>query len=450
MKRYWLKRVLLPLVFLILWVDAWGQIPDLRVRMAEDFLHQLMTEQYDSAVQQFDSVLTARLPASTLRVVWETLQKQVGSFQQYENYYTMTCAPWFTVFLTCRFEKALLDLKLVYSRDQKIAGMFFLPARHLPWHVPPYVDTAKFHVEPIEIRTDSIVLQGELTTPADKKIYPVVVLVHGSGPNDRDETIGPVKVFRDIAYGLSSNGIAVLRYDKRTFSYGRKMDPEHVTVWEESIEDAVSAVRLAEKIPGASAVFLLGHSLGAYLAPRIAGKVPGLTGMILLAGNTRPLEDLILEQMTYLLSLDGLSAEDSARLENIRRKTALVKSKSLTADTPRRGLPSQLNASYWLDLRNYDPVATAQKLNKPMLIMQGGRDYQVTKEDFEGWEKGLENRENVTFRFYPDLNHLFMTGEGKSTPDEYMREGHVSGKVIGDITDWINKYHEAILQNSKF
>ncbi len=444
MKRHGLWSGLLPLVFLISWAEAWGQIPDPRVRLAEDFLHQLATEQYDSAVQQFDSVLTARLPAPTLRVVWEALQKQVGSFQQYEKYFTETRAPWFTVFLTCRFEKALLDMKLVYNKDQKIAGLFFLPARHLAWHTPPYADTAKFHVEPVEIRTDSVVLQGELTTPADKQIYPVVVLVHGSGPNDRDETVGRDKVFRDIAYGLSSNGIAVLRYDKRTLVYGQKMDPEHVTVWEETIEDAVSAVRLAEKIPGASAVFLLGHSLGAYLAPRIAEKIPDLTGMILLAGNTRPLEDLLLEQTTYILSLDGLSAEDSARLQTLKEKINRVKSKSLKPDTPRSGLPLQLNASYWLDLRNYDPVATAQKLNKPMLIMQGGRDYQVTKKDFEGWKKGLENRENVTFRFYPGLNHLFVTGEGKSTPDEYMQEGHVSGKVIMDITGWITKYDNAM------
>jgi len=439
MKRYWLiKAGLLPVIFLISLVYGRGQLPDPRVRFAEDFLNHLVTGKYDSAVQQFDSVLTARLPVHTLEVVWNTLQKQVGFFQQYEKYSIETHSPWFIVFLTCRFEKALLDLKLVYTSEQKIGGLFFLPARHLDWHVPPYADTTKFHIEPVVVRTDSIVLHGELTTPADKKIYPMVVLVHGSGPNDRDETIGPDKVFRDIAYGLSSNGIAVMRYDKRTYSYGQKMDPDHMTVREETIDDAVSAVQLAEKIPGASAVFLLGHSLGAYLTPRIAGKVPGLNGMILLAGNTRPLEDLVLEQMTYILSLDGLSAEDSASLENIRRKTALVKSKSLRADTPRRELPLQLNASYWLDLRNYDPVATAEKLNKPMLIMQGGRDYQVTKEDFEGWKKGLENRENVTFRFYPDLNHLFITGEGKSTPDEYMQEGHVADKVIKDITEWIN------------
>ncbi len=432
------------ILLLLLTGRLWAQAPDPRVRLAEDFLNQLVSGNYDMAVQQFDSVLTARLPVPTLQVIWEALQKQVGKWEKYESYSTETHPPYFTVFLTCRFEKALLDLKLVYTNDRKIAGLFFLPARHFAWHLPPYADTLAFHSEPVDIKTDSLVLHGELTTPANKQIYPVVVLVHGSGPNDLDETIGPNKVFRDLAYGLSSHGIAVLRYNKRTYSYGREMDPDHITVWDETINDAISAVKLAEKIPGASGVFLLGHSLGAYLAPRIAAKLPDLAGMILLAGNTRPLEDLLLEQMTYILSLDGLSAEDSTRLQSLKEEINRVKSKSLKPDTPRSWLPLQLNASYWLDLRKYDPVKTADTLNKPMLILQGGRDYQVTMKDFEGWKKGLDDRANVTYKVYPDLNHLFMEGQGKSKPEEYMQEGHVAGKVILDIAEWIKEVEEAM------
>ncbi len=432
-----MKAGLWPLFFFFFLIPAHGQLPDSRIQMARDFLQDLATEKYDSAVQQFDSVLKARLPAPTLEVVWKALQKQVGPFRQYKGHHTDTRSGWFIVFLTCRFEKALLDLKLVYNEDREIAGLFFLPASNVSWRLPPYADTTLFHSEPVEVKSGDMVLQGELTTPVGMQVYPVVVLVHGSGPNDRDESLGPNKVFRDLAWGLSSNGVAVLRYDKRTFTYGDKMNPDSVTVWEETIDDAVAAVRLAEKIPGASGVFLLGHSLGAYLAPRIAEKLPGLSGMILMAGNTRPLEDLIMEQMTYILSQDGLSAEDSLRLEQLRKKVELVKNNSLKPDTPRKELPLQLNASYWLDLRKYDPVAVAQKLDIPMLIMQGGRDYQVTMQDFEGWKQGLKEKKNVTFKLYPDLNHLFMTGKGKSKPEEYMKEGHVAEKVIKDIAAWI-------------
>ncbi len=126
-----------------------------------------------------------------------------------------------------------------------------------------------------------------------------MVLVHGSGPNDRDETVGLTKCFRDLAWGLTSRGIAVLRYDKRTFKYGNKFTPELLesfTINEEVIEDALSAIKVMQDYPGISDVYLLGHSLGATMAPRIGEFMPSLAGLILMAAITRPLEDVILDQ----------------------------------------------------------------------------------------------------------------------------------------------------------
>ena len=91
-----------------------------------------------------------------------------------------------------------------------------------------------------------------------------------------------------------------------------------------------------------------------------------------------------------------------------------------------------------MDLHTYDPVATARGLGQPLLILQGGRDYQVTQADLDGWKKELVSRANVTYRLYPGLNHLFIAGEGVPSPAEYGRPGRVDQAVIDDLARWVN------------
>jgi uncharacterized protein len=267
------------------------------------------------------------------------------------------------------------------------------------------------------------------------------VLVHGSGPNDRDETLGPNKPFCDLAQGLASRGIAVLRYDKRTKVYAAKLASlaDTLTVKEEVIDDALAAVEVLRHIKGIDPqrVYVLGHSLGGMLVPRIGQADGNIAGLIVMAGPTRPLEDLVLDQTTYLASLGGApTAEAKQQLDEIRRQAANVKSPKLSATTPAAealGVPG----SYWLDLRGYQPAQAAKLLTQPLLILQGGRDYQVTLVEYDGWRKALEGRKNASFKLYPKLNHLFMEGEGQSTPQEYDMRGPVPGYVIDDLAAWI-------------
>ncbi|MBN1965363.1 MAG: alpha/beta hydrolase, partial [Anaerolineae bacterium] len=160
--------------------------------------------------------------------------------------------------------------------------------------------------------------------------------------------------------------------------------------------------------------------------------------VIILAGNTRPLEDLIVEQTEYLLALDGMvSADDQAQIAAVQDTAARIKTAQPTDPDP--GPLFNAPLSYWLALRAYDPVATAQQITPPMLIVQGERDYQVTMADFQGWLDGLAPRDDVTFITYPGLNHLFITGEGPATPAEYDMPGHISRIVISDIVNWIKE-----------
>ncbi|MBN2207065.1 MAG: dienelactone hydrolase family protein, partial [Candidatus Aminicenantes bacterium] len=163
-------------------------------------------------------------------------------------------------------------------------------------------------------------------------------------------------------------------------------------------------------------------------------------GFIIMAGLTRPIETTYLQQMTYLLALDGaLSEEDKKNLDEI--KAAAAKIKALTEEDAAKD-ERFLNASarYWLDLRGYVPADAVRKVRAPLLILQGSRDYQVTTEDFENWKKALEGRGDVVFKLYRTLNHLFIEGSGVPTPAEYTQKaGNVAEEVVEDIAAWIRR-----------
>ena len=238
-------------------------------------------------------------------------------------------------------------------------------------------------------------------------------------------------MFRDLAEGLASRGIAVLRYEKRTLQYrARIAGIANFTVREETVEDAVKAIALLRsqaEVDG-KRVFVIGHSLGAYVAPRIAEQDGKLAGIVLMAGNVRPQEDLLVEQVEYL----GIKGD---RLD--RAKALQVKVKKLEPgdeDSPALG---GVPVSYWVDLKDYDPAATAKKLGIPLLILQGERDYQVTMTDFALWKTAVGSAKGVVMKSYPTLNHLFVAGEGKSLPAEYSKPGHVAPVVIDDIAKFV-------------
>ena len=415
-----------------------AQVPGETVQKAKDFLSLLENQKFEEATDYFAPIVYNQLPASRLKDIWIQINNQVGSFEKLVRNRTETMKNWNVVYLTCKFEKSLLDLKLVFSEEDKITGIFFVPSKpEVEYQLPPYAIKNNYEENPLKVISGSYELPGTLTIPKNKDSFPLIVFVHGSGPNDRDETIGPNKMFKDLSTGLASMGIATLRYDKRTFVY-READ-DFITPEPETIEDAQAAILLGGQVPGVSEVLILGHSLGAYLLPIIATGQENLKGMIMMAGNARPLEDLILEQFTYLLSQNGMTPEEVQTFDDIKTRVSRVKSENLTEDTMRDLLPLNIPASYWMYLKNYEPVKTLKKLKIPVLVLQGERDYQVTMKDFDIWEKGLSRKKNINFRSYEKLNHLFMEGKGKSNPQEYSIPSHAAHYVIEDIVNWVEE-----------
>jgi dienelactone hydrolase len=404
----------------------------------------LVKGDYDAAGKDFDDVMRKALPPDKRKELWEELVKQVGTFQKRTGTRIEKVKKYDVVIVTCQFQKMALDARVVFNAEKQVTGLNFRLAQSHDFKPPPYARPESYREREVVVGSGDWALPGTLTLPKGDGPFAAAVLVHGSGPHDRDETIGPNKPFRDLAWGLASQGVAVLRYEKRTHTHGKRMAErkDAITLDAEVIDDAlaaVAAVRKHKEIDG-KRVFIVGHSLGALLAPRIGEREPSLAGLVLLAGNARPMEDVIEAQITYITSLKGeLTDKDRASLDKLKQQVARVKDTKLAADTPSADLPLGIPATYWLDLRKYDPTATAARLKMPMLIVQGERDYQVTMTDFAAWQKALVERRNVRFRSYPELNHLFMEGKGKATPNDYGKAGHVARAVVDDLAAWIKE-----------
>lgn len=413
-----------------------------QTELAQEFLTFIKDKNFIQAVKMFDSTLKAELPVSKLEAVWSSIESQAGAYVRLADATTEISGEYLVVLVPMEFTTAILEARVVFNSRKEISGLFFAPPVSNAYVSPSYVHTDRFTEREVQVGKGEWALPGTLTVPKLTGLLPAVVLVHGSGPNDRDETIYSSKPFRDLAQGLASMGIVVLRYDKRTLVHGAKMvQAGAITPQEETVDDAVSAVDILRLQPEVDPdrVFVLGHSLGGLLAPRIAAQASSVRGVIILAGSVRPLEDIVLEQVTYIYNLDGsLTSIEKQHIKELQAQIARVKDPKLTKQVASTLLPLGLPADYWLYLREYDPRGTAKTLSQPMLILQGERDYQVPIADFMLW-KQLE-RDNITFKLYPDLNHLFISGSGISQPSEYLIPGNVSETVIVDIQSWIKEH----------
>jgi dienelactone hydrolase len=397
---------------------------------------------------RFDDAMREALPTSQLEQVWGQLEHKLGSFRSARSMRHQKVDAFRVVFVTMDFERGAMDLKLVFDEQQRVAGLFVTPPRRgsHPYEPPGYARMAALTESEITVGAGRWALPGTLTRPkASDTPCPAVLLVHGSGPNDRDETVGPNKAFRDLALGLASRGVCVLRYEKRTKEHARAVVSvygDKLTLKEESVDDALAAAATLRATQGIDAkrIFVLGHSAGGTAVVRIARADAELRGFIVLAGSSQPLEDVVARQMRYIASLDGkLSDRERVIVERVDAQAARVKSLTVDSKVSAEQLPLGIPAAYWLDLTANPIARDLKEERRAMLVLHGDRDYQVTLDDFDGWKKALAGSQRARFKRYPKLNHMFMSGSGKSTPMEYQTPNHVAPEVIEDITRFIHE-----------
>jgi len=371
--------------------------PDRRA-VAEGAFDELVAQDFAALSERFTAQMRAGLPEERLASQVGPTIAALGALRSGRPVPRVNQAGENQVFVfPAEFEKAKINVVISVNAEGQVAGLFLRPP-------DPEPETAG----DLSVVTGDIRLPATLELPEGEGPFPAVVLLHGSGPHDRDETIGPNTPFKDLAEGLALRGVATLRYVKRTKQYPQR---RVATVQDEVVDDAVSALELLRQQSeiDAKRVYVLGHSLGGYLVPRVAQTDRGVAGFVLLAANARPMLELAREQVEYL----GAPPEV---LEQLQRSAP---------------------ATYWEDLQAYDPVRETLEITGPVLILQGERDYQVTMTDFELWRTGLAGCENVTLRSYAKLNHLFVEGEGKSLPAEYSQPGHIPAYVLDDIAGFV-------------
>jgi uncharacterized protein len=397
--------------------------------LAKKALDLVLAGQYAEFLQMSTADVQKGMPAEELAKVGAMI-KTYGAVEKIADPVVTKSGPNSIVVFPAKFANQNINFRIIVNAAGLVAGFFQLPGG-VDWQRPAYSRPDTFTEREVTVGEGEWKLPGTLTVPVGPGPFPAAVLVHGSGPNDRDETVGGAKVFKDLAEGLASRGIVVLRYEKRTLQYrARIAGSANFTVQEETVEDAVKAIALlrSQAEVNGGRVFVIGHSLGAYVAPRVAEQDGKLAGLVLMAGNVRPVEDLLVEQVTYM----GITGK---QLDNAKAFQAKVKKlEPGDEDSPALG---GVPVAYWLDLKGYDPAAAAKKLGIPMLILQGERDYQVTMADFGMWKTAVGSAKGVVMMSYPALNHLFVTGEGKSLPAEYAKPGHVAQQVIDEIAKFI-------------
>lgn len=400
---------------------------------ATHLLDQLDAGRYAEAEAMFSAQMKAAVPAEKLKAVWESLPAQMGAAGPRGDARTSEADGFRIVVIPLHYANGALQARIALDKDDKIAGFLVQPVAAAP-PPPPAADASfieqEFNVPPSGTATAP--LPGTLTLPKGSGPFPAIVLVHGSGPQDRDETIGPNRPFLDIARGLAAQGIAVLRYEKR--SHARPQDFKATfSIDDETTDDAVAAVSALATTNSIDPrhIFLLGHSQGGLLAGRIAKAADGkLAGLVLLAAPARPILDLLAEQNRYMVGLDGtISADEQAHLTALDAAIAAVRG---NPDARLMDIPGR----FWQQLEQVDPIADARDSKLPVLLLQGGRDFQVVDADWQRWNNGLKG-ERYRFQHYPALNHLGISGEGKGSLEEYARPGHVDAALINDIAQWI-------------
>jgi dienelactone hydrolase len=434
-------------------------------------IESLLDGDYEKAAESFDDTMTRALSKNSLKDAWEKVISEAGEYIGEVEVKEGKQDSMHIVEVISEFEKTGIVTRVVFNSQGKISGLWFNYTAIQDGTKENENNTSKnnenegddenidenvsdkFSKEEVHIGDGEWALPGVLTIPSGDGPFPAVVLVHGSGPQDRDETIGPNKPFKDIAEGLAQKGIAVLRYDKRTLVHGSKMQNiATITVKEETIDDALAAVALLKKDEriARDKIFILGHSLGGMLAPRIAheaAKISGndtVAGIIIMAGSPRRLEDIILSQAKYFLDRDTAKTDNQKEEELRKYEEEIIRIKELDSldnddiqkDLSYMGVP----AVYWKNLNSHDAAELAASIDIPILILHGEKDFQVFMEDYELWKEKLSGKEDVTFKLYKDLNHIFMKLHNKGTPEDYQTPGHIPQYVIDDIYTWIESY----------
>ncbi|WNS45534.1 alpha/beta fold hydrolase [Paenibacillus sp. MMS20-IR301] len=402
----------------------------------------------------FSPEVRKNLSVVKLQQGWESMTSAYGKYVDQHSLTSSREQGQHLLAVTAAFEQGEMNTTITVDGSGKIQGLRFAPGAASA-AAPDLALPEGVTEEEVTVGAGTAhPLKGILTLPAKSaKPLPSVILVHGSGSSDLNEAAYAYKPFRDIAYGLAGQGIAVLRYNKRVYSYPQQFTgaaAAGVTVKEETIEDAIAAAALLKQDPrlNAAQVYLAGHSLGGMLGPRIDAEGGGFAGLILLAGSPRSLWEIIYDQNMMLLGKLADTAPGKAEAAAVvNAELAKAQALSSLTDEQAKAAASVFGASayYLKEMDQHSAANLGRKLAKPVLVLQGSDDFQIfADKDYPLWKDVLKGNSSAEFKLYPGLNHFFVNydGEASGTAEEYKVPGLVDAQVIKDMGQWIMKHNK--------
>lgn len=410
--------------------------PDTLEQRAREFLELADAGEFESAYELVSDGFAEQLSQNEISQFWAQEIAIYGDIEQFLSveYRREREDGVVTVTVQADLTDRMVEFQYGFSNGEIVE---WLATPISEWTQPDYVDPAALSESEITLSAPGdCELGATLSVPTSGDSLPGVVLVHGSGDQDRDQTVGANKTFRELAQGLASQGIAVLRYDQRTVACD--VDRTAATLDDIVTDDAVAAVDRLRSVEQVSEVFVAGHSLGGRVAPRVAARAD-TAGLVMLAPLAEPVHEAIVRQTRHRLTLDGgLSERDEQTLAETKTLAERLRTLDIGAEETLK-LGGGRGRPFWRTLQEYDHVGTAARLNVPTLLIQGGRDYLVTTEDdLPVWREAIGDEPQTEIVIFEELNHRFQPGEEPSRPQEWEKpENPVDKRVIDRIVEFL-------------
>jgi dienelactone hydrolase len=412
------------------------------VNKGKHILQLFLDSKFDSLNLEFNEVQRSFNSAAAIASNYTPKITQYGSIKSFRLGGFSARGAQVVVEFICKTEYNIdLLFQLNFINPAEKLTFFTIFETFRTYALPNYADAELYNEEDVTFAADTnMPIRGILSVPVNKQKLPLVIIVPEAGPTDMDG-IFVSKPYKDIASGLSSNGIAVFRYNKRSVSYGfsisqSKTEGQKFTPEEDVLFDLYAAIATLKQNPliDTNKIYLLGHGEGAYLAPYVAANNLNIKGIIMMGANANHPLEMIQDQNEYLVKILPHKAHD---FEETKEHSRIVLKRKVKTNTSNLLLPFHLPPSYWLWINDYNQVKVAKKLSIPIFITQGGRDYQTDKKNFFVWQRKLKKNKNVSFKLYEKMNHIMHEGEGESTYSEYSIMRHIPFEVIDDMVKWL-------------
>jgi len=363
-------------------------------------------------------------------------------------------------FIEGMFKQAGQEFELDLGREEIIKKVLNRPQEPKP----PF----SYYSEEVEFENKSakIKLSGTLTLPSSKGKHPVVVLISGSGPQDRNEELMGHKPFLVLADYLTKKGIGVLRFDDRGTA---KSSGDHsLATTEDFATDVEAAIDFLKKRKDIdkSKIGLIGHSEGGLIAPIVASRSKKLAYVVLLAGPGIPGDEILLAQGRLIALAEGVDSTTVEKnlaeaktmydiikqndKEEAERKLVEFVRKQIEAlpDDEKKAIPDvdvyisqsimTLNNNWFRFFLSFDPQQTLEKVNCPVLAINGTLDLQVPyRENLEAIKSAIPENEFSLIKSLPNLNHLFQTTKTGAISEYGELEETISPIALEEISTWL-------------